>query len=408
MKMLKKVTAVVAVLLLVFGTMSIGVTAAGESGTIGITITADDQNGSHKYYPGDIVTFTVNISTSFNYTAMRWPVMYTLKAFEPVIGNDGNGESDYGNVIALPGTSLSDPDSYLESAEATTNEPFGGTYSKANYGCLLIQWTGGTSGNSVICYNQPSGADCLTFQMRVKPGYTSSGGVATVAIPTTNQAKSLFYLEGITTPSNGDSTFYLTLDTLTFTSEPETVSVIREEAGIQPKAGSDTVIERDVMTHDGTTINYIYGLNSIAVDNELITHDALLQYVTLTGNATFELIPLYPSDEPDEDPVISTGSKLRLYDANGVFLEEFTFIVFGDINGDGVFDMMDGSTLIDAFLYIEPYTWYEVKDNPTYFSCDINGDNYVDSLDYGPLIEAIGTKGYINQTNDPDNFFVYF
>ena len=100
MKMLKKVTAVVAVLLLVFGTMSIGVTAAGETGSIGITITADDQDGSRKYYPGDIVTFTVNISTSFNYTAMRWPVMYTLKAFEPVIGNDGNGEYAIVKAIA--------------------------------------------------------------------------------------------------------------------------------------------------------------------------------------------------------------------------------------------------------------------------------------------------------------------
>lgn len=406
MKMLKKVTAVVAVLLLVFGTMSIGVTAAGETGSIGITITADDQNGSHKYYPGDIVTFTVNISTSFNYTAMRWPVMYTLKAFEPVIGNDGNGESDYGNVIGF-GT-LSDPDSYLESAEATTNEPFGGTYSKANYGCLLIQWTGGTSGNSVICYNEPNGADCLTFQLRVKPGYTSNGGVATVAVPTTNQAKSLFYLEGITTPTNGDSTFYLTLDTLTFTSSPETVSVVREQAGIQPKAGSDTVIEKDVPTHEGATINYIYGLNSIAVDNELLTHDALLQYVTLTGDATFEFIPLYPSEIPGEDPLISTGSKLRLYDANGKYLEEYTFVVFGDINGDGVFDMTDGSTLIEAYLGVESWSWWTVKDNPTFFACDVTGDGYVDSLDYGPLVDAILMKGYINQTNDPDNFFVYF
>ena len=90
MKMLKKVTAVLAVLLLVLGTMSIGAVAAGETGTIGITIRADKTD---YLYPGDIVTFTMNVSTNFNYIGMRWPVMYSLKAFEPVHANDGFGDA---------------------------------------------------------------------------------------------------------------------------------------------------------------------------------------------------------------------------------------------------------------------------------------------------------------------------
>ena len=398
MKMLKKVTAVLVVLLLVLGTMSIGVSAEGNR-HIGITITPDIDEDSYLY-PGEIVTFTVNISTDFNYIAMRWPIMYTLKAFEPVLANDGYGDADYGNVIGIGDDTLANPDSYLESAEASTMEPFDDTYSRSNYGCLLVQWTGGTTGSGVTCYNEPYGADCFTFQLRVKSGYTANRGKGTVAIPTTPQAQSLFYFEGITNPADANTTFKLTSETCTVTSTPAIVNILKEQAGMVAK--NDTVID----TESGT--NYIYGFNpAVNEENEAISASTLLRYVTLTGNATFELIPLIEVPE-GIDPIISTGAKMRLYDARHRFIDEYTFIIFGDINGDGVFDMMDGSMLIDGYLYMEDWTMGDLKDNPTFFSCDINGDGEVASDDFGPLMEVIVNKGYINQTNDPDNFFEYF
>lgn len=390
MKMLNKVTAVAVVLLLVLGTMSIGASATVDSGAIGITITADKTT---NLYPGDIVTFTVNISTNFHYTGMRWPVMYTTKAFEPVIANDGNGDTDYCNVIAKG--QLTATDSYLESAEATTNDPFGSPYTKANYSCLLIQWTGAVTGSTVTNYYAPSGEDCLTFQLRVKSGYTSNRGVGTVAIPTTTQAKSMFYYEGVETPSNANSTFFLNSTTCTVTANTCTVNIIKEAPGLIARDGTDTVIDTD------GPINYIYGLNSIVTDMELIDEDSIYQYITLLGNATFELIP-------NDEGMISTGAKLRLYDASGLFLDEYTFVVFGDINGDSQIDLTDSNMLIDGYLYMEEWSWGDtVKDNATFFSCDINGDGRVESDDYGPFTEALGYRGYINQTNDPENFFVY-
>jgi hypothetical protein len=390
MKMLKKVTAVLVVLLLVLGTMSIGTSAAVDSGSVGITITADKTT---NLYPGDIVTFTVNISTNFHYTGMRWPVMYTLKAFDPVIANDGNGDTDYGNVNGLG--QLLAADSYLESAEAVTNDPFGTPYTKANYGCMLIQWTGATSGTSVTNFYAPNGEDCLTFQLRVKAGYTANKGVATVAIPTTNQAKSLFYYEGVEFPNNANSTFFLTSTTMTVTSTPCTVTIIKEAPGMLPKDGSPTVIDSD------SGVNYIYGFNTIFAEYELIDEDTIFKYVTLTGNARLELIP-------NDMGMISTGATLRLYDASDLFLDEYTVVVFGDINGDCVMDLTDSNMLIDGYLYTEEWSWGDtVKDNATFFSCDVNGDGYVDSTDYGPLFEALLTRGYVNQTNDPENCFIY-
>lgn len=398
MKMLKKVMAVLAVLLLVLGTMSIGVCAEGETYAIGITITADKKE---NLYPGDIVTFTVNISTNFRYVAMRWPVMYTLKAFEPVVANDGNGDADYGNVNGL-GSTINNPDSYLESAEATTSEPFGTPYTKTNYGCLLIQWTGGTTGTGVINYYEPAGADCLTFQLRVKEGYVNNKGIGTVAIPTTSQAMDVFYLEGIRDPSDADTTFKLTPQTCTVTSAPETVSIIKEAAGIIPAEGTDTVIDVD------GPHNYIYGFNTIATEGEELNETTIFKYVTLTGNATFQLIPAIPTEDPDETPVYSTGAKLKIYDANGKYLDEYTLVVFGDINGDAVVDGMDTTMLIDAFLFVEDWSYGDLKDNATFFSCDINADGMVGSDDLGPLMEEVGLVGYINQRYDADNFFIYY
>ena len=392
MKMLNKVTAVVVVLLLVLGTMSIGALASVDSGAIGITITADKTT---NLYPGDIVTFTVNISTNFHYTGMRWPVMYTLKAFEPVVANDGNGDLDYGNVNPL-GQLADEPDSYLESAEASTNDPFGTPYTKANYGCLLIQWTGATSGSSVTNYYAPSGEDCLTFQLRVKPGYTANRGVGTVAIPTTNQAKNVFYYEGVEFPNNATSTFFLTSATMTVTSTPCTVNIIKEAPGMLPKEGSPTVIDPESDT------NYIYGFNSIFSDEmDILDDSTIFKYVTLTGNATIELIP-------NDMGMISTGALLRLYDASGHFLDEYTIVVFGDINGDNCIDLTDSGLLIDGYLYMEEWSWGDtVRDNATFFSCDVNGDDEVDSTDYGPFNEALEYLGYINQAHDHENCFIY-
>lgn len=392
MKMLKKVTAVVVVLLLVLGTMSIGAMASVDSGAIGITIIADKTT---NIYPGDIVTFTVKISTNFHYTGMRWPVMYTLKAFEPVVANDGNGDTDYGNVNAI-GQLADATDSYLESAEAASNDPFGTPYTKANYGCILIQWTGATSGSSVTNYYAPSGEECLTFQLRVKPGYTANKGVGTVAIPTTTQAKNVFYYEGVEFPNDATSTFFLTQATMSVTSTPCTVNIIKEAPGMLPKDGSPTVIDTE------GDINYIYGFNSIFADLEYIDESTIFQYITLTGNATIELIP-------NDVGMISTDAKLRLYDASGHFMDEYTIVVFGDINGDCNIDLTDSGLLIDAYLHLDEWAWSDdVRDNAAYFACDITGNGEVDSVDYGPFNEALNYLGYINQSNnDPENCFIY-
>jgi len=390
MKMWKKVTAIAVVLLLVLSTMSIGVSAEGETGTIGITIEADKTT---NLYPGDIVTFTINISTNFRAFAMRWPVMYTLKAFEPVVANDGNGDADYGNVIGLD--TLDDPSSYLESGECPVNDPFGAPYAKSNYGCLLIQWTGGTTGTGVTNYYKPNGANALSFQLRVKAGYTSNRGVGTVAIPTTNNAKNVFYLQGITDPTDADSTYKITTANLTITSTPCTVNIIKEQAGLVARTGTSTVVDTD------GPVNFIYGLNSIVADGEEIDETTIYKYVTPTGDATFTL-------EENDLGAMSTGATLHLYDAGGTFLADYVFVVFGDCNGDGVTSGLDTQVMIDGFMYTYEWSFGDVKDNATCFSCDTNANGALDPDDLAPLLDMNAGIGYVNQIYDPDNFFIEY
>lgn len=384
MKTMKKVAAVVFALLLVLSTVSLGVSAEGDEdiGEIGITITADKTT---NLYPGDIVTFTINISTKYKSTAMHWPVMYTTKAFEPVI--NGTGDTSYGNVIGYG--PLDATGSYLESGELpASSEAFGGTYSKTNYSGIQIQWTAGTNGNGLNYYYQPSesGFDCLTFQLRVKSGYTANRGVGTVAIPTTTQARNFFYYQGITNPSDPNTLYKWTSETCTVTANVCKVNIIKELAGIIPKAGSDTVIDT---SHD---INYIYGLTELITSSIDLDQSTLSRFVTLTGDASCVLTT-------NEAENYSTGSVLYVYDADGNEIDQYTIIVFGDVDGDGEIVPYDMALIITAISNGPEWSWDGLYDNATFLACDVNGDGNVFPEDCNILQRYQAGYGYPDQTH---------
>lgn len=388
MKTMKKVASIVIALLLVFSTMSIAANAVGETGQVNITITADK---STNLYPGDIVTFTINIRNNFNYTGMRWPVMYSPKAFEPVIANDGSNPADYGNVKGF-GAIVSN-DSVLESAELSANSTaFGGTYSKTAYNGLLIQWTAGTSSAGVAYYNEPSGSDCITFQLRVLDAPTATK--ATVTIPDTAQCKSYFYYQAVSNPSDA-TTFYkmdATTCTVSISGLINKISLYKEHAGITPKTGTDTIIDPD---------GYIYGLNDfvtgkvdcIGIDEH--GNDNTLEYINLSGGATYTI-------EPNENDVYSTGAKLHIFDANGKAIGDYEYVVFGDVNGDGMTDGMDIAILVQAYMYEDDWSYGDLKDNSMFFACDINADGVVAPDDFAPLARVLIGDGCLNQTRNPN------
>lgn len=387
MKFTKKVAAVLLALLLVMSTMSLGVYAVGETGSIGIKITADK---TKNLYPGDIVTFTINIKNDFNYVCMRWPVMYTAKVFEPVIANDGNGDTDYCNVSGYG--SLSGVDSVLESGELpSTSEAFGGAYSKTNYKGLLIQWTAGTSTSGVAYYNEPNGSDCIQFQLRVKDAPTATS--ATVIIPTTTQCKGFFYYQGITDPADVSTLYKMSSTTCTVTSTGATLSVFKEAAGIKAKTGNDIVIDPD---------GYIYGFTETVRDFAEINPGTITNWITATGGATISM-------DMNDAGTYSTGAWVHVKDADGNTVADYQIVVLGDINGDGAIDPEDAADLIIGYLNLAEWSEeIESKANAKFFACDTNADGMVENSDYGPLEVAMRSEGYINQAYDASNPLIYF
>lgn len=387
MKFVKKIAVVLLAILLVLCSVSIGVSAEGETGSIDIKITADRNKG---LYPGDIITFTINIANDFNYTAMRWPVMFTSKAFELVTVDNGS-DTDVGNVKgygALAGT-----ESVLESAVLpSTAEAFGGTYSKTNYSGLLIQWTAGTTAAGLSYYNEPAGSNCITFQLRVKDAPTVTSGK--VIIPTTTQCKNFFYYQGIADPSDASTIYKMTSSTCTVSSTGENLTVYKVSADVLPQSGSDIVIDKEN--------GYIYGFTVAAKDFVTLDESLVKNHIECVGGATITV-------EPNDLGCYSTGAKISAFDANGKNIGEYELVIFGDVNGDSVVDASDVAALVDAYLYIPEWSWSGVPtDNATMFSCDVNADGFVTADDFAPIEIAMANTGYINQTYTPGNDVIYF
>ncbi|WP_051637213.1 dockerin type I domain-containing protein [Lachnospira multipara] len=91
----------------------------------------------------------------------------------------------------------------------------------------------------------------------------------------------------------------------------------------------------------------------------------------------------------DKSGVIATGDKLRIFDNNGNLKNEYTVIIYGDINGDGAVDLMDivrlkkyiiGTTILDK-CYVE--------------AADANRNGTTDILDVVAIKRHLTGKKYI-------------
>ncbi|NLO45361.1 MAG: hypothetical protein GX107_02530 [Clostridiales bacterium] len=381
MNIFKKVALVALALLLVFASLSFGVSAAGETGNIGLVFTADTKTG---LYPGEIITVTLNISTDYYCTGMRWPVMFSSRIFELVtIDEDNPGNVQAFGQIAVTGSSLT-------SADATgQTEVHSGAYSVSNYGCLLIQWLGQSNNGRLNYYYQPTGSNCITFQLRIKDFPVATSG--DIIVPTTSAYKALFYYQGTSDPENA-VVYVMEQSNLTVTCTKETVGCYRTEAALVPHVNTDTVIDE--------ANGYIYGLTKVASGEALIVDESdFAAFVTAESGATYEVIP-------NDAGTCSTGAVVNAYDGRGNPIGTYTVVVFGDVDGNGIIDFTDASIILDASMSEQEFSWTASPwDNAQYLACDVTADNMVSGDDFGTIIEASQYYGYIGQCFD-GNFFI--
>jgi len=385
MKKARKITMVIVAILLVLSSLVIGTAALQTNGTMNITITADKKT---NLSPGDIITYTVNIKSDFNSTGMRWPIMFQSNVLEMVTvnGNEGN---------VLPLAALSMPGSSLTSRNATgETEMHQGTYSSTAYGCLLVQWNARDFGGVPNYYYSPNGQNCFTFQLRVKSSGFSNNASAIVRIVTNIAGYSNQFYRQALEDVNFEGSFYDINLTVTPTNPTETVTAFNELPGLYKKFESLDVIIDD-------ELGFIYGFTEIFTEDMLITLSSLENYfLRTTGGAKYTLTP----NDMDE---YSTGAMLHLTTADDVPIKDYSFVVFGDINGDFSVNAEDLNLSVELQLgnyeqlacLAELDSW-EATDHPVLFAADVDFDyKYNMGTDYAVIIDhGLMGVGYINQT----------
>lgn len=128
-------------------------------------------------------------------------------------------------------------------------------------------------------------------------------------------------------------------------------------------------------------------------------HDAGLVYGLAAGIQSLEGF----ASAPDGYTIVTvptaagfgTGSKVRLMLGQQV-AAEYTVVIFGDVNGDGLIGAADADSLLDVCNFA--IEWDPVTDAPYRMAADLNGDGNVDTIDADLITEAENWTMYIDQT----------
>ena len=263
-------------------------------------------------------------------------------------------------IIALRVTVTFDPG--VLTLQNVTNESLfsegvftpGGSYNTASYNIL---WENGTGENA-----------------------TANGTFATLTFlvaedaPVGDTAISVSY-----SPS---STFNRDLNEVTFDTRAGAVTIVPNETGGWSFSEDCTLY---TFESEASGIQYVAGLD--------ITYPVISDFVETTGGWSFEI-------ELNEEGMESTGAKLVIFDENGSVVEEYWSVLFGDINGDGVFDGID-IALINSLIgstLDTPWAEYAVADEfPQSFAADADHDYNVDGMDMVCIRCQIGSTEDIDQ-----------
>lgn len=349
---LKKIGSSVCIALSLILVFSLSFSAVAKGGETAVVSTVA---GRTSCMPGDSFDVTVKIATNYNSVAMRWFVLYSKSVFE-LVGADGNcAVTDaFGNVGGSVSYNVSGNVSY----------PAG--YSSDEYGVVLIQWVGG--GENLAVFNHPDALDCFTFSLKVKDN-AALGTTGEIFIPDNSS-----YYNAALENATDASTYYKATDlACTFNGSSVLVGAAAEPQLIAAD-GSDAVID------DAAKI--IYGFTG-----GVGSADDVLSCVTALGDGAIAEV------DPTDDGY-GTGAVVRLVQ-NGVTVESYSVVYFGDATGDGFIDESDFVVidLVNAMLY-EPD-----ESSAEFLGMDCNRDGVVDESDI-VLVDLVNAfMGEIDQLN---------
>jgi hypothetical protein len=353
MKSAKKLMAVVLTLILALSVFAIS--ASALDGNMAFTL----ETSSATYSVGDAVVVNVYVSSDYNATCMRIPVLYSADVFEvPTSGN-----------IRL--TAYGDCSTYKGSLEANTSNDGSYTpdaYSSGDYSAVLLQWTASVNSSRIGAFKSTDSVKCFSFQLNVKT--TAGGQTGSIFIPSADETD-LFYDQAVVDVT--DATTICRVNT-SITTNSLNIEIEQGEAdGITTYDGSQVIID-----HTAKIIkNWSTGL----------TLDIIKANVKATGNAAL----LYTASTLS-GAQWGTGAVVTVT-SGGSELANYSILMYGDVNGDGTINGLDASGVLQT---VAGYKSLDSDLEQT--AADVNSDGAISGLDATRILGAVAGSSVIDQT----------
>jgi hypothetical protein len=266
----------------------------------------------------------------------------------------------------------------------------------------ILQFPGGKSG----VYAIPAGVHIIEDSSFYMCGALTSviipGSVAAIDNSAFEQCSGL---TSLTIPDSvtavGDYAFRLCTG-LTDISIPNSVITIGEDTfykclGLTVKGFSGSFTE--TYTNKNGIPFESYYLTSSGNPGCVIDYNKLFVYGLTTGLTSLQGLIAVPNgyelSYQTNQKSFGTGSIINIV-KDGVKVNSFTTIIFGDVNGDGNIDSIDAGKLVDYENYV--LHWDPAADAAYLKAGDLNGDGNVDSIDAGITVDAQNYFVTIDQT----------
>ena len=161
-------------------------------------------------------------------------------------------------------------------------------------------------------------------------------------------------------------------------------------------------VDEKLVEGEGETVDYtdwyIYGLA------ENLYVEDLDSYIEVIGGGSYKVYAI-DGDITNDDDVLgadddaATGVQIVVYDASGEFVEKFTIVIFGDINGNA---QANNADRVAAYSEVQKKTTWHKEDSAQYRAykvkaADINQNGEFNNADQVLLYSLVSKKVTINQ-----------
>lgn len=165
-----------------------------------------------------------------------------------------------------------------------------------------------------------------------------------------------------------------------------TINVVRKEA-VKPDPGDNGNTESDGFKTGLLVDNNKKIVTRIGVGSSV---QSILDGITYT-NGCYGKILNSDNSERSSDDIVATGDKLTIYRKDGSVYAQYNVVIYGDVNGDGVIDLVDFVAIKRAILNVSQ------PEGVHFEAADIIHDGSIDLMDFVAIKRHILGVSFIQQ-----------